>query len=131
MRRRRLSLAVLTGVSHGLGVAKASNVGKTVCDAHSRARVLDLSDQILGDTLNLQVIKIDPKNKRIILSVSAYLNGVDEAENEAFHERFPVRERPTPPEDSAEAVPRRYRGGEAGKRDSGCGRCSVVGADSI
>jgi len=59
-----------------------------------------------GDTVNLKVIKIDPKNKRIVLSVSAYLKDVDEAENEAFHERHPMRERPAPTEEpAAEAAP--------------------------
>ncbi|UCG53756.1 MAG: 30S ribosomal protein S1 [Candidatus Latescibacterota bacterium] len=47
----------------------------------------------LGDTLPLKVIKIDPKNKRIVLSVSAYLKGVSDEEIKEFHERFPVRER--------------------------------------
>jgi len=48
----------------------------------------------LDDVLPLKVIKVDPKNKRIVLSVSAYLKGADEAEIEAFHEKHPMRERP-------------------------------------
>jgi small subunit ribosomal protein S1 len=46
------------------------------------------------DKLPLKVIKIDPKNKRIVLSVGAYLKGVEEDEVKAFHEKFPVKERP-------------------------------------
>ncbi|UCH82868.1 MAG: 30S ribosomal protein S1 [Candidatus Latescibacterota bacterium] len=48
----------------------------------------------LGDTLPLKVIKVDPKNKRIVLSVSAYLKGVADEELNEFHERFPIKERP-------------------------------------
>ena len=47
----------------------------------------------VGDVLPLRVIKVDPKNKRIVLSVGAYLKGVSTEELNAFHERFPVRER--------------------------------------
>jgi small subunit ribosomal protein S1 len=47
-----------------------------------------------GDVLPLRVIKVDPKNKRIVLSVGAYLKGVSDEELNAFHARFPVKERP-------------------------------------
>jgi small subunit ribosomal protein S1 len=47
----------------------------------------------VSDKVPLKVIKIDPKNKRIVLSVSAYLKGgVGEDEISAFHDRFPVKE---------------------------------------
>ncbi|MEJ2720222.1 MAG: S1 RNA-binding domain-containing protein [bacterium] len=58
----------------------------------------------VGDVLPLKVIKIDPKNKRIVLSVSAYLKGVSDEELNEFHERFPVREHPAQPEETAEAA---------------------------
>jgi small subunit ribosomal protein S1 len=48
----------------------------------------------VGDVLPLKVIKIDPKNKRIVLSIGAYLKGLSDEEVDAFNERFPVRERP-------------------------------------
>jgi small subunit ribosomal protein S1 len=47
----------------------------------------------VGDVLPLKVIKVDPKNKRIVLSVGAYLKGVGTEELNEFHERFPLRER--------------------------------------
>ncbi len=47
-----------------------------------------------GDILPLRVIKVDPKNKRIVLSVGAYLKGVSDEELNEFHARFPVKERP-------------------------------------
>jgi small subunit ribosomal protein S1 len=47
----------------------------------------------VGDVLPLKVIKVDPKNKRIVLSAGAYLKGVSTEELNAFHERFPIRER--------------------------------------
>ncbi|MDH3217043.1 MAG: 30S ribosomal protein S1 [Candidatus Krumholzibacteria bacterium] len=47
----------------------------------------------VGDKLPLRVIKVDPKNKRIVLSVGAYLKGADDEEVKAFDEKFPVRER--------------------------------------
>lgn len=46
----------------------------------------------VGDKLPLRVIKIDPKNKRIVLSVAAYLKGADDDVVSAFHDKFPVRE---------------------------------------
>jgi small subunit ribosomal protein S1 len=57
----------------------------------------------VDDTLPLRVIKIDPKNKRIVLSVSAYLKAVGEEENQQFQERFPRKERePSASEPAAE-----------------------------
>jgi len=47
----------------------------------------------IGDVLPLRVIKVDPKNKRIVLSVGAYLKGVSPEELNEFQERFPIRER--------------------------------------
>jgi small subunit ribosomal protein S1 len=58
----------------------------------------------MDNVLPLKVIKIDPKNKRIVLSVSAYLKGVSEEEVNEFHERFPVRERPAPSEEEDAAL---------------------------
>ncbi len=64
-----------------------------------------------GDVLPLKVIKVDPKNKRIVLSVSAYLKGVSDEELNEFHARFPIRERP--PEAVSEAETRHPEAGGA------------------
>ncbi|NIM19767.1 MAG: 30S ribosomal protein S1 [Candidatus Latescibacteria bacterium] len=57
----------------------------------------------VGDNLSLRVIKIDPKNKRIVLSISAYLKNQDEETVKGFHERFHLKERIQPkPEADAE-----------------------------
>jgi hypothetical protein len=40
----------------------------------------------------LKVIKIDPQNKRIVLSVSAYLENRSPDEIDAFRKKFPKRE---------------------------------------
>ena len=50
-----------------------------------------------GDQLSLSVIKIDPKNKRIVLSMAAFLKGKDDDEVESFHKRFPMKD-PKPSE---------------------------------
>jgi small subunit ribosomal protein S1 len=44
-----------------------------------------------GDQLPLKVIKVDPKNKRIVLSVSAYLKDLSEEEAKEFHDKFPLK----------------------------------------
>lgn len=41
-----------------------------------------------GDELPLQVIKMDPKNRRIVLSVTSYLEDKDEETVEAYYTRF-------------------------------------------
>ncbi|MBN1165424.1 MAG: 30S ribosomal protein S1 [Candidatus Krumholzibacteriota bacterium] len=46
----------------------------------------------VGAKLPLKVIKIDPQNKRIVLSVNAYLEGKSEKEISDFKNRFPRRE---------------------------------------
>ncbi len=46
----------------------------------------------VGTDIPLKVIKIDPQNKRIVLSVSAYLEGRSAEEIDAFRKRFPRRE---------------------------------------
>ncbi len=46
----------------------------------------------VGIDVPLKVIKIDPQNKRIVLSVSAYLEGRSSDEIEAFRKRYPRRE---------------------------------------
>jgi small subunit ribosomal protein S1 len=46
----------------------------------------------VGMEIPLKVIKIDPQNKRIVLSVSAFLEGKTADEIEAFMKRFPRRE---------------------------------------
>lgn len=53
-----------------------------------------------GDRLPLKVIKIDPKNKRIVLSIAAFLKGKDDDEVQGFHARFPIKE-PLPSEQRA------------------------------
>ncbi len=66
----------------------------------------------IDDNLPLKVIKVDPKNKRIVLSVSLYLKTLDEDSANEFHEKFPYIERTvhdgadeTPTADSGEAKP--------------------------
>jgi small subunit ribosomal protein S1 len=56
----------------------------------------------VGDVLPLRVIKVDPKNKRIVLSVSAFLRKLSEDEIKEFAERFPKKEIKT--EDQASDV---------------------------
>ncbi|MDD4856511.1 MAG: 30S ribosomal protein S1 [Candidatus Krumholzibacteria bacterium] len=46
----------------------------------------------IGMEIPLKVIKIDPQNKRIVLSVSAYFEGKAAEEVEAFINKFPKRE---------------------------------------
>jgi len=46
----------------------------------------------IGSELPLRVIKIDPQNKRIVLSVNAYFEGKSAEEVAAFHEAHPRRE---------------------------------------
>jgi small subunit ribosomal protein S1 len=53
----------------------------------------------------LKVIKIDPQNKRIVLSVSAYLEGRSSEEIDAFRRDFPKRE-----------IPDQERGGRPAQR---------------
>jgi small subunit ribosomal protein S1 len=48
----------------------------------------------VGMDIPLKVIKIDPQNKRIVLSVSAYLEGRSPEEIDAFRNKFPKREIP-------------------------------------
>jgi len=59
----------------------------------------------VGDTLPLRVIKVDPKNKRIVLSAGAYLKGVSSEELSEFLARHPVRERRIEPSDDAAEDP--------------------------
>jgi len=57
----------------------------------------------VGDVLTLRVIKVDPKNKRIVLSVSAFLLKLSEEEVEEFLSKFPLKEVVKPsPEESGE-----------------------------
>ncbi len=46
----------------------------------------------VGMEIPLKVIKIDPQNKRIVLSVSAYLENMSPDEIDAFRNKFPKRE---------------------------------------
>jgi small subunit ribosomal protein S1 len=50
----------------------------------------------IGNVLPLRVIKIDPKNKRIVLSVSAFMKYQDEETAREFDETYPMKEKPTP-----------------------------------
>jgi len=45
----------------------------------------------VGDTLPLRVIKVDPKNKRIVLSLSAFLRKLSEEEVKTLLGRFPKK----------------------------------------
>jgi small subunit ribosomal protein S1 len=56
----------------------------------------------IGDVLPLRVIKIDPKNKRIVLSVSAYMKYQDEETVREFNEKFPFKEPPAPEPETAQ-----------------------------
>ena len=47
---------------------------------------------VIGEEIPLRVIKVDPKNKRIVLSVTAYLKTRDEAEVGAFMEKHPKKD---------------------------------------
>jgi small subunit ribosomal protein S1 len=46
----------------------------------------------MDDVLPLRVIKVDPKNKRIVLSVSAFLRKLSEDEVDEFMAKFPTKE---------------------------------------
>jgi small subunit ribosomal protein S1 len=46
----------------------------------------------VDDVLPLRVIKVDPKNKRIVLSVAAFLRKLSEEEVKEFTDRFPKKE---------------------------------------
>ncbi|MCK4547089.1 MAG: 30S ribosomal protein S1 [Candidatus Eisenbacteria sp.] len=56
-----------------------------------------------GDGLNLKVIRADPQNRRIVLSVRAYLSSRGDEEMEEFQAAHPVREEP-PVEDAPAAA---------------------------
>jgi small subunit ribosomal protein S1 len=56
----------------------------------------------VGEKLPLRVIKIDPKNKRIVLSVGAYLKTRSDEEIQEFVEKHPRRE-VTPKEEPGDA----------------------------
>jgi small subunit ribosomal protein S1 len=62
----------------------------------------------VGMDIPLKVIKIDPQNKRIVLSVSSYLEGRSAEEIDAFRKRFPKRELPEP--ERADRAPQRADG---------------------
>lgn len=47
---------------------------------------------VIGEEIPLRVIKVDPKNKRIVLSVTAYLKTRDEEEVGAFMEKHPKKD---------------------------------------
>lgn len=57
----------------------------------------------VGESLPLKVIKIDPKNKRIVLSVSAYLKSHGDEEVAEFISRHPRKE-VSPREDSGDGA---------------------------
>jgi len=52
--------------------------------------------------LPLRVIKVDPKNKRIVLSVSAFMRKLSEEEIEEFKEKYPKKELPLETDEDAE-----------------------------
>jgi small subunit ribosomal protein S1 len=56
----------------------------------------------IGDELPLRVIKIDPKNKRIVLSVSAFMKYQDEDTVREFNEKYPFKEPPPPEPETTE-----------------------------
>jgi ribosomal protein S1 len=51
----------------------------------------------ISEEIPLRVIKVDPKNKRIVLSVGAYLKTRSEDEVRAFMERHPKKDIVIPP----------------------------------
>jgi len=65
----------------------------------------------VGMEVPLKVIKIDPQNKRIVLSVSAYLEGRSPEDIDAFREKFPRREIPEQ-DKAARPQQRSERGGD-------------------
>lgn len=56
----------------------------------------------VGDVLPLRVIKIDPKNKRIVLSVSAYMKYQDEETVKEFNDKYPLKAPPASTQEAAE-----------------------------
>jgi ribosomal protein S1 len=46
----------------------------------------------VGEEIPLRVIKVDPKNKRIVLSVTAYLKTRGEDEVRAFMDKHPKKD---------------------------------------
>jgi small subunit ribosomal protein S1 len=73
----------------------------------------------VGMDIPLKVIKIDPQNKRIVLSVNAYLEGKGSNEVDAFRLKFPKRE--SPPDDVRGAD----RGEESGVQGAGNGEHAI------
>jgi small subunit ribosomal protein S1 len=73
----------------------------------------------VGMDIPLKVIKIDPQNKRIVLSVNAYLEGKGSNEVDAFRLKFPKRE--SPPDD----VRGEDRGEESGLQGAGNGEHAI------
>jgi small subunit ribosomal protein S1 len=47
---------------------------------------------VIGEEIPLRVIKVDPKNKRIVLSVTAYLKTRDEEEVRVFMDKHPKKD---------------------------------------
>jgi small subunit ribosomal protein S1 len=47
---------------------------------------------VIGEEIPLRVIKVDPKNKRIVLSVTAYLKTRDEEEVRVFLDKHPKKD---------------------------------------
>ncbi len=57
----------------------------------------------VDNVVPLRVIKVDPKNKRIVLSISAFLRKLSEEETEEFMAKYPLKERIEPVEESSES----------------------------
>jgi len=97
-----------------------------------------------GDDLHLKVIRADPQNRRIVLSVRAYFSGREPQEMESFRASHPIRpeaaveeeQKPQEPETSApeaeavEAGERAEAGDSVEKGDKGDER-EVVPAEAV
>jgi small subunit ribosomal protein S1 len=58
----------------------------------------------VDDVVPLRVIKVDPKNKRIVLSITAFLRKLSEEETEEFMAKYPMKERVIPAGESSETT---------------------------
>jgi small subunit ribosomal protein S1 len=91
----------------------------------------------VGNVLPLRVIKVDPKNKRIVLSVSAFLRKLSEEEAQEFLEKFPLKERAEEPaqegtaeDQSMEDTPEEFIAAETGETEGGETAASTETAES-
>ena len=63
----------------------------------------------VGDRIPLKVIKMDPANRRIVLSIRAYMDDATAEDLSAFNAKFGTK-RPLPPESESDKKGRRQEG---------------------